>query len=207
MNLKMISKYSFNQPIDCRHCRLHLGLCVCSLLPHFDVSTKITVLMHRREYFKKTNTGRFLAQIFSDTKILWYGHENRVPFDPAQLFDDSHETCLLFPMPHAVSLSSELMLTKTKPMHLVVCDGNWTQARRMVKTILMQQSFPLVTLPVGSVSAYHLRATKEVNTVCTFEAVARALGVLESPAIQESLEVFFNEFVGRMLKIRGKAFA
>jgi glutamine phosphoribosylpyrophosphate amidotransferase len=39
--------------------------------------------------------------------------------------------------------------------------------------------------------------------VCTFEAIARILGVIEGATVQQELEVLFRKFVGRQLWSRG----
>lgn len=194
----------FNEQLDCRFCRLHLSLCVCGLRPHYDLPTKVTVIMHRREYFKKTNTGRFVPQIFSNSDLLWYGHENRRPFALEELLSAGHENILLFPEPQARELSPDFCQNFSRPLNLVVFDGSWRQATKMIRMIRQLKPIPVVTLPAGRVSAYRLRATKTRGTVCTFEAVARAMGVMAGARIQEEMEKFFDAFVTHMLLTRGK---
>lgn len=193
-----------NEQLDCRFCRLHLSLCVCHLMPHHDLPVRITVVMHRREYFKKTNTGHFLPRIFSNCHLLWHGHENRIPFSHEDLLPASHENILLFPAPRATELSGEFCKNFSRPLNLVIFDGSWRQAGKMVRRVRMLQPVPVVSLPVGQVSRYRLRATKTRDTVCTLEAVARAMGVFAGNAPQQELEFFLDAFVTRMLLTRGK---
>jgi DTW domain-containing protein YfiP len=51
---------------------------------------------------------------------------------------------------------------------------------------------------------YRLRHHPDPRFVATFEAVARALGILEGPAVQADLERVFQVVVERMLWSRGR---
>jgi len=64
-----------------------------------------------------------------------------------------------------------------------------------------------VSLPGGPPSAYQLRASPRVDGVCTFEAIARALGIIEGGTVQRQMEEFFHIFVERVLYIRGRKWA
>jgi DTW domain-containing protein YfiP len=87
---------------------------------------------------------------------------------------------------------------------LIVLDGSWSQAARMARREPALRSLPRVKLPPGPRSSYRLRTQQDPARVCTFEAVARALGVLEGPEVQQALESFFRVMVERMLWARGK---
>ena len=42
------------------------------------------------------------------------------------------------------------------------------------------------------------------QSVCTYEAIARALGVIEGRDVQERLEIFFRKKVDLTLRTRGR---
>jgi DTW domain-containing protein YfiP len=54
-----------------------------------------------------------------------------------------------------------------------------------------------VTLPPGPPSRYTLRAITRPGAVCTFEAIARALAILEGPAIEQAMMPVLEEFFRR----------
>ncbi len=54
-----------------------------------------------------------------------------------------------------------------------------------------------VSLPMGALSGYALRRQTDPSHVSTFEAVARALGIVESVTLEQKLEVVMNMFVQR----------
>lgn len=85
---------------------------------------------------------------------------------------------------------------------LVVPDGNWSQARRMLNRDPDLLGAEIVTLPPGSPSRYSLRRSPRAATLCTFEALARAIGILEGEAIEADLMYGFERFLERAKHVR-----
>jgi DTW domain-containing protein YfiP len=61
----------------------------------------------------------------------------------------------------------------------------------------------MVKLPEGPPTRWGLRREPRADGLATFEAIARALGIIESPAVQAGLEAFFSLMVQRTLQSRG----
>lgn len=89
------------------------------------------------------------------------------------------------------------------PAVLLVPDGNWTQAHRASKRDPDFEGAEHVTLPPGPPSRYLLRRGTELGRVCTLEAIARALGILEGAHVQTALETVMDLFVTRALRVSG----
>ncbi len=62
---------------------------------------------------------------------------------------------------------------------------------------------PHVRLPSGSPSEYRLRAQRGDQNLCTLEARARAIGILECRAAQDGLETLLRMLVERTPWSRG----
>jgi DTW domain-containing protein YfiP len=60
-----------------------------------------------------------------------------------------------------------------------------------------------VTLPDGPPTRYRLRREPREGGLATFEAIARALGILESTEVQAQLEAVFERMVAETLATRG----
>ena len=60
-----------------------------------------------------------------------------------------------------------------------------------------------VKLPLREPSRYQLRREPRTDGLSTIEAIARALGLLESRRVQEELEAIFLLMVERTLRSRG----
>ena len=62
----------------------------------------------------------------------------------------------------------------------------------------------MVRLPEGVPTAWGIRRESQVEGLGTFEAIARALGIIESPAVQSGLEALFRLMVERTIQTRGQ---
>ena len=78
--------------------------------------------------------------------------------------------------------------------HLVVPDGTWRQARRLLRRELLPLGVPCVNLPEGLPSLYSLRRRGEGN-LCTLEATAAALACLGEVEVSRGLLQRFARWV------------
>jgi tRNA pseudouridine65 synthase len=85
---------------------------------------------------------------------------------------------------------------------LIVPDGNWGQASGASRRIPGLARAEHVMLSKGAPSRYRLRNEPREGGLATFEAIARALGMLESAAVQAQLEALFERMVERALLLR-----
>jgi hypothetical protein len=110
-------------------------------------------------------------------------------------------SALLFPSP-----GRPLPLPKGV-RHLIVPDGTWAQARRIERRCFATRELPRVALAGSWPSVYGLRRGGE--GMCTFEAVAISLGLLDDPALGATLLARFAEWASRArrLKLGGAAWS
>ena len=159
--------------------------------------------MHHRELAKTTNTGRLalLALTKSDLKIRG---DRTKPFSARDLIIDDYQSILLMPTSDAVELTPALCAGWNKPIHLIVPDGNWSQARKAATREPDLAGIPRVKLGSGEPSKYRLRQAPRLGDLSTFEAISRALGVIEGPALEETLQSLFDLMIERVLWSRGR---
>ncbi len=111
---------------------------------------------------------------------------------------------MLFPSAKAEVLTPNLIARDTRPVTLVVPDGTWNHARRIPARIPSLQNAEHVRLPFAGESTYQLRTESAPDRLATFEAIARAMGILEGPLVRERMEELFRVMVDRLLYISGK---
>src|SRR6185436_9436801 len=140
-----------------------------------------------REIPQPTNTGRLVPLTISGGEVRVRGGSEALR--TSDLADPARRTLLLFPAPGARVLSSAD--AGERPITLVVPDGTWRAARRMAAREPALAAFERVCLPAGPPSRYRLRSHPDAACLATFEAVARALGILEGRAVQDELERAF----------------
>lgn len=186
----------------CPHCRMHAELCLCQVLPRYTLATRLVLVMHRREQHKPTATGPLALEALTNSELRIHGHRDR-PLDCSDLDTPDQRTLLLYPGEDASVLDSELLARDRRPVTLVVPDGNWGQAARMGRRLPGLGHAEMVRLPEGPPTRWGIRRECHPQGLATFEAIARALGIIESPAVQEGLEELFRLMVERTLQARG----
>jgi len=190
--------------IRCLDCRLHFHLCICDQMPRFNLKTRLVILMQRTEFNFLSNTGRFIPKILPNTEIRFRGTVDQVPLNTKKMIQRDTQPFVLFPAGNAELLTGAFVAKLTKPMTLIIPDGNWRQASKMVKRVEDLHDIPKVILPNDKPSTYRLRISPREEGVCTYEAIARAMGIIEGKEVQQEMEAFFDKFVNRVLRMRGK---
>ena len=178
---------------------MRIDLCYCALIIPIATKTKVVVVMHNFEQFKSTNTVRLLKFLIPNVDVqMWGGLEDNP--DLSFLEEPSASNLLLFPGPDAPILDSEFLGSLNGPATLVVPDGTWHQAKRIAgHRNLGLRKLQKVRLAPGALSEYRLRTSQSDEGLCTLEAVARALGVLEGPEVHDHLQMFLEMMVERVM--------
>jgi DTW domain-containing protein YfiP len=181
----------------CTGCGLTPCLCLCADIVPQATRTRVHLLLHRVEVHKPTNTARLARRALSNVALTVCGTEP--PAAPP-----AGRRLVLFPAPGARPVEPGEGRTG-EPLELVVPDGTWTQARRIARRDPWARDAELVCLPEGAESRYDLRRNVRPGGVCTFEAIARALAIVEAPELEPALLGLLDRFVERAHLIRSGA--
>jgi DTW domain-containing protein YfiP len=178
----------------CRRCYLLQAACLCAELPTIPTRTQVLVVRHALESWKTTNTARFAQLAMPNLRILEYG--GREPMDPAPILEPG--TWLVFPQTEAEQP------TGAAPRQIVVLDGTWAQARRMMKRYPAFRGLPRLALPLPKQPWRNLRQAPFPGALSTLEAIGEALRPLEGDAVAEQLRALNDQLVTRVLAVRGR---
>lgn len=181
---------------------MHLERCICEALTPLETSTKLALVMHRREVKKSTNTGHLALKCLSDSEFFVRGFPE-APADLSVLETPERTLLLLFPREDAVVLTPEVVAALPRPLTLIVPDGTWAQARRMVKRESVMANAMAVLPPAGPGTEYQLRHEHVDGGLATAEAIARAFGALDGAEPQAHIENAFRLMVEGTLASRG----
>jgi DTW domain-containing protein YfiP len=179
---------------------LHLRTCLCTIVQPIELVTRVVVLRHRRELFKPTNTGRLVSLALSNGEVRTFGARGEA-FDATNLVDPTRRTLVLYPTTDSRVLAPDDV--DARPTTLIVPDADWRRAHKLLSRQSALDGIPRVHLPSGPPSTYRLRRHTDPRFLATFEAIARALGILEGAAVQVHLEHVFRLMVERTLWSRG----
>jgi DTW domain-containing protein YfiP len=181
---------------------MHLPLCICAAIPRYALATRVVLVMHRREEHKPTATGPLALEALANSELRVHGYQDR-PLDLSDLDVPERRTLLLYPGDDVPVLGAELLARDPRPVTLVVPDGSWRQAARMGRRLPGLERAEMVRLPEGPRTAWGIRREEHAEGLATFEAIARALGIIESPAVEAGLVALFRLMVQRTLQTRG----
>lgn len=194
---------SHRDPTPCPTCRQPGWLCVCAYAPRLAIRTPLVVVVHCHDAGRTSNTTRLLTLAVRGAQILRHGDLSG-PADPASHVPAGTTPVVLFPGHGARPLTPELVAGLPTPPVLIVPDGNWRQASRMVKRLPLLAGAVKAALPDREFPGTALRRNHERHRMSTYEAVAQAVGVLEGEAMSAPLLDFYRRATDRMLMVRGR---
>lgn len=148
-----------------------------------------------RELKLTSNTAHFVNKMLPDnSRLMIRGKMNEV-FNAQNVLRSEEKELFLYPHEDAVELNEDFRSKNPGPYHLIVPDGNWHQARKVRQREEALKNILAVKLPTGIMTEYKLRKAPHPEWVCTYEAVAHALGILEGSEVRDQLLTFFRSWV------------
>ncbi len=179
----------------CDRCWQRREVCLCHAIPRVETRTEILIIRHLFEAHRSSNTARIAHLALPNSRIIDYG--GGYDFDGALLAEPG--TWLLHPDPGG-------SVPEGPPRRLVLLDGSWRQARKMLLRIEGVRALPRLKLSAPSVPVARLRQPPRADGLSTIEAVAAALALMEGEAAATPLKVLFGKMVQGGLYMRGLAF-
>lgn len=164
--------------VQCPHCLRPQTHCLCELIPQLESRTRVLLLQHPSEVNHALNTARLAALGLTNAEL----RVGEVFDDLAALLNPpGYRARLLFPGDDAQLIQAEMPQDEDLPLLLVVPDGTWRKARKLLHLNPLLAQLPRVTLPEGAVSRYRLRKAPGPGALSTLEAIVQALEILEAP--------------------------
>ncbi len=162
----------------CTRCLRPTAFCVCASLRPVPSRTRVVLLQHPREARLAICSAWLTRIALSNAELhrgVRFGSHPRVAEIVA-----SPGTVLLFPGEGAFAPED---LAREPPAALLVVDGTWPQAERMLRDNSAIAALPRLALaPVRPSSYGALRREPAPGHLSTIEAVALALGAIERDA-------------------------
>ena len=186
----------------CPGCFLHLNLCICSLIQPIDTKTRMTLIVHAKELKRTTNTGRLAVQILKNSEMKIRG-QTKEALDLSSLITEDYQSLLFYPGEGAIELTKSYVQGFTKPIHLMVPDGNWRQASKVAIRHRELDSIPRVMIKTANQATEHLRAESSDEGMATLQAIAEAFKIIEGDSAYAELIKVYNAKLKNTLLGRG----
>ncbi len=175
----------------CASCGLIDVRCLCRDLVRCRLPWSLLIVQHGKEGAKPTNTARLLSAVVEGTRVIPFARRDR-PWDSAQLGAAGGAGFLLHPGAGATVLDRATVAgLAARGGTLVVVDGSWRQAGRMIRRGAGLDELPRFALPAGPPSRWTVRRAPRDGLVSTFEAVVRLAALLDDPRPHAVLEATF----------------
>ncbi len=185
----------------CSRCKRPASHCLCALIPDLPSHTEVLVLQHPDEVDHALNTAH-LAVLGLRNATLWVGEVFAAL--PVWLAQPGYRTCLLFPGEQARSVAAFGSDGNGRPLRLVVPDGTWRKARKLLYLNPALADLPRVTLADAPPSRYRLRKAPMEGSLSTLEAIVAALNLLEAPADYAALLKPFDALIEGQIAAMGE---
>ena len=179
-------------------------VCVCASLPSLVTqNTHVLLLQHPRESRTGIGTAR-LAHLSLPGSLLKAG----LDFSQDAIVQAAVRRApayVLFPGPQAIALDQ---LPTDRPITLVVVDGTWWQAKKLITLNPWLQALPRVSFLPSAPSDYRIRRQPAEHCVSTIEALAEVLSLRE-PAGQafQHLRDPFRAMVDHQVRFKEEVFS
>lgn len=183
----------------CERCLRPVTHCLCALIPRLGSRTRVLILQHPSEVNHALNTARLAALGLENAQLL-----------VGEVFEDLHrqlnvpgyQARLLFPGEGATTLSAQS--AEQAPMLLVVPDGTWRKARKLLHLNPQLAALPRVTLSDPPCSRYRLRKAPDPDALSTLEAIVHALQTLEPATSFDALLRPFEALIEGQIAAMGE---
>lgn len=197
----------------CLRCFRRIRTCLCEHVKTFHTQSHFTLLIHPMEFKKeRTGTGRITHLTLGNSSLI-----DGINFDEdkrwqAQLEDPHYTPVVLYPGPQAVNLSdisdpSELPGKGEKPLRIVVIDGTWPCAKKMMKLTNSLHDLPRVSFTNTRKSDFVIKHQPDELCLSTIESVhqvlveLKRLGLEKGDAPIDNLTDIFSKMVERQIQI------
>lgn len=187
----------------CPECFLHKELCICSSIPVLDLKTRLCLVIHAKELKRTTNTGRLAIKALKNSDMKIRGLENQ-NLDLSEILTSDYQSVLFYPSEGALELNQEWVAAQTKPIQLIVPDGNWRQASKVHIRHKELSSLPRVMIKEQNQDIHFLRNEHKAEGMATLQAIAMALGIIEGAATGKALMELYQLKLSQTLKARGQ---
>jgi len=190
----------------CEHCQRPASHCLCAYISRIPNRTQVLVLQHPDEANHPLNTARLAVMGLLNARLLVGEHFPQLD----DIVASAGRVLLLFPEREASSAQVAAVSTSSSSSGepawslLIVPDGTWRQARKIVGANPVLDTLPRLSLPPGMSSEYRIRKTSQPAAVSTIEAIARSLSLLEPEQSFNSLLAPFRALIAQQVQAMGE---
>jgi DTW domain-containing protein YfiP len=167
----------------CARCGRPVVVCYCPHVREVPTRTRVLILQHPREADVPINTARIARLCLPNSELIETVEADREPAVRALIARAAEGGVgLLFPGDETADIHA-LGTAPDGSRTLVVVDGTWWQASKVLRRSPGLASLPRYGLVPSAPSNYRIRREPSIECLSTLEALSEALAALEGPAL------------------------
>lgn len=166
----------FAPRIECPRCRRPARECYCAAIVPQTTRTKVVILQHPRERDVAIGTARMASLCLPDAELHVGANFEGSALLERIVSDPERPAALLWPGEGAIDV---LTSPPERPITLVVVDGTWPHAKKLVKTTPTLAALPRLAFVAPRPSEYRIRREPHEAYLSTIESLCVVLGALE----------------------------
>ncbi|HEY1097568.1 MAG TPA: tRNA-uridine aminocarboxypropyltransferase, partial [Myxococcota bacterium] len=181
----------------CWRCRRPQVVCWCNRLPSLRPRTEVVFLQHPRERHVPIGTARMAHLGLTNSRLIEGVHVDDDPRIADLFVGGVDDVAVLFPGDDARPLPA----WTTPPKKLVVLDGTWSQASKLLKENPKLAALPRLSFSPPEPGRYRIRREPTDMHLSTIEATAAVLGIIEGDVdAYRTLLLPFDQMVEQQLE-------
>jgi len=178
----------------CERCRCPPRWCICAGFQSVTSPLLVDVLIHKREYWRPTSTGRLINRVVTGSRghIFW---QEKPPARESVVLP-GRELWILHPRGEELPAGAD-----PAQVQVLLLDGSWSEAGSMLEVV--GQWGRRVSLPVTGPSRYWLRDAPGAGRYATAEALLGLFAAFGFSEAAAQLRLQFELHVYAGLRTRG----
>jgi DTW domain-containing protein YfiP len=178
----------------CEQCRCTPRWCICAGFRPVTSPLQVDVLIHKREYWRPTSTGRLINRVVTGSRghVFW---QEKPPARDA-VVRPGRELWILHPRGDALPVGAD-----PAKVQVLLLDGSWSEAGSMLEVV--GQWGRRISLPLTGPSRYWLRTAPGAGKFATAEALLGLFAAFGLDAAEAELRLQYELHVYAGLRTRG----
>ncbi len=178
----------------CAGCRFTPRWCICAGLEEVECSLQVDVLIHQREFWRPTSTGRLINRVMPASRAHLFRRDTRPDREAVVL--PKRTLWILHPRGEPLPAGAA-----PAGLQVLLLDGSWREAARMAQAVAPWGR--LVRLPEAGPSRNRLRSQEQAGNYSTIESLLFLFAALGLDEAEVRLRRQFELHVYAGLRNRG----
>jgi DTW domain-containing protein len=179
----------------CDRCQYALRWCICDGFHSLVCPFEVEVLIHHREFWRPTSTGRLINRVIPASRGHVFRHD--LPLNRVAIVQPGRPLWILHPLGAPLPAGAP-----PAGLQVLLLDGSWREAARMMHGV--ESWGRLISLPMTGPSRYLLRDQQGAGKYSTVEALMFLLSALGLTREHAQLRLQFELHVYAGLRARGE---